>query len=134
MAEFDVQPPEPHLPLATFSGGNQQKSLVAKWFARGPAVMLLDEPTHGVDVGAKKQLFRHVRDAAEAGTGIVVASVEAEDLAQICDRVLVLRHGRVAAELTGGLLTAARIAEQALLGDQAEQTALSHVSTGGPGA
>lgn len=116
MADFKVEPVAAGLPLGTFSGGNQQKSLVAKWFATQPRLLLLDEPTHGVDVGSKKQIFKHLRDSAESGTGIVIASVEAEDLAQVCDRVLVFRDGRVVSELTGSRLTAARIRQQALIG------------------
>ena len=116
MADFKVEPVAARLPLGTFSGGNQQKSLVAKWFATNPRLLLLDEPTHGVDVGSKKQIFKHLRDSAESGTGIVIASVEAEDLAQVCDRVLVFRDGRVVSELTGSRLTAARIRQQALIG------------------
>ncbi len=116
MGRFDVRPMAPDLPLGTFSGGNQQKALVAKWFSRQPRVMLLDEPTHGVDVGAKKQIFQHLRNAAEEGMAALVSSVEAEDLAQMCDRVLVFRYGRVVAELSGTELTATRITEQALMG------------------
>jgi ribose transport system ATP-binding protein len=135
MTDFDVQPVAPDLPLGTFSGGNQQKGLVAKWFARVPAVMLLDEPTHGVDVGAKRQIFRQLRDAAEGGMGVIMASVEAEDLAQICDRVIVLRHGRAVALLRGSELSAARIAEQALLGVQdGDPASSSTTNTGGTAA
>lgn len=130
MGRFEVRPVAPDLPLATFSGGNQQKALVAKWFSRQPSVMLLDEPTHGVDVGAKKQIFQHLRNAAEEGMAILVSSVEAEDLAQICDRVLVFRHGWVVAELSGVELTAVRIAEQALVGGRQE----GGEAVGGPSA
>jgi ribose transport system ATP-binding protein len=79
-----------------------------------PKVLMLDEPTHGVDVGAKRQILQHLHNVAATGTAIVVSSVEAEDLAQLCHRVLVFRHGRVVSELRGTELTAARITEQAL--------------------
>ncbi len=128
MADFGIEPAAPRLPLGTLSGGNQQKGLVAKWFATEPRLMLLDEPTHGVDVGAKKQIFKHLRDAAEAGTGILVASVEAEDLAQVCDRVLVFRHGQVVGELSGPELTSVRIREQTLIGRHSGDEAASQES------
>ncbi|MYI56921.1 MAG: sugar ABC transporter ATP-binding protein [Acidimicrobiia bacterium] len=114
LAEFSVVPPEPERILATFSGGNQQKLLVAKWFESRPAVFLLHEPTHGVDVGSRKIIFQSIRDAAESGTAFIMISTEFEDLAHLCDRVLVFRHGRVAATLTGAELTTERILEQCL--------------------
>jgi ribose transport system ATP-binding protein len=128
MGDFGIQPAAPRQALGTLSGGNQQKALVAKWFATQPRLMLLDEPTHGVDVGAKKQIFQHLRDAAEAGTGILVASVEAEDLAQVCDRVLVFRHGRVVGELSGSELSAARIRQQTLVGHDSGDVATGQAS------
>ena len=124
MDRFQVQPVDAGLPLGTFSGGNQQKSLIAKWFATQPRLLLLDEPTHGVDVGSKREIFKHLRDSAESGTGIVIASVEAEDLAQICDRVLIFRDGRVVSELAGSRLTAGRIRQQTLIGLPASKTAI----------
>ena len=114
LAEFSVVPPEPERILATFSGGNQQKLLVAKWFEARPSVFLLHEPTHGVDVGSRKIIFQSIRDAAESGTAFIMISTEFEDLAHLCDRVLVFRHGRVAATLTGAELTTERILEQCL--------------------
>jgi ribose transport system ATP-binding protein len=119
MDRFDVQPRDPEARMSTFSGGNQQKALLAKWLLRGPGVMLLDEPTHGVDVGARRQIMGLLRHAADGGMSILVASVEADDLVQLCRRVLVMRHGRVVAELAGSTLTATRISEQSQLADQA---------------
>lgn len=114
LAEFSVVPPEPERILATFSGGNQQKLLVAKWFESRPLVFLLHEPTHGVDVGSRKIIFQSIRDAAESGTAFIMVSTEFEDLAHLCDRVLVFRHGRVVAMLSGETLTTERILEQCL--------------------
>jgi ribose transport system ATP-binding protein len=114
MRDFDVRPLESRRQFATFSGGNQQKILIAKWFATGPRVFLLHEPAQGVDVGAKKQIFQHIRDAADAGMSVLFATVEYEDLAHLCDRVYVFRHGRVVSELHGAGLTHERIAEQCL--------------------
>ena len=110
--EFDVRPPAPRQLLRSFSGGNQQKLLLAKWLSAEPVVLLLHEPTQGVDVGAKQQIFRQMREAADAGVAIVVATTEYEDLASLCDRVLVLRDGRRAAELAGPTLTDQRLVEE----------------------
>jgi ribose transport system ATP-binding protein len=112
MHDFQVQPPDPDRVLRTFSGGNQQKTLLAKWLTAEPKVLLLHEPTQGVDVGAKQQIFRLIRDAADAGVAVIVATTEYEDLAGVCNRVLVLREGRRAAELAGANLTQDRLVEE----------------------
>jgi ribose transport system ATP-binding protein len=87
--------------VGQLSGGNRQKVLFGKWLATGPRLLVLHEPTQGVDIGARAQLLRLIRSAAEGGIAVVLASIEAEDLAAVCDRVLVLRQGRVTAELAG---------------------------------
>jgi ribose transport system ATP-binding protein len=119
MREFQVVPPEPTRVFAKLSGGNQQKSLLAKWFATRPRVFLLHEPTQGVDIGAKQQIFGRIRDVADAGGAVLIASVEYEDLAHLCDRVLVFRDGEVVAELGGGDLTEHRIVEQCFASERA---------------
>jgi ribose transport system ATP-binding protein len=116
---FQVVPPEPKRVFATLSGGNQQKALLAKWFATRPQVFLLHEPTQGVDIGAKQQIFTRIRDLAEAGGAVLIASVEYEDLAHLCDRVLVFRDGGVVADLRGDDLNAERIVEQCFATDRA---------------
>lgn len=110
--DFDVDPRDPRRAIATLSGGNQQKALLGKWLSTGSRVLALHEPTQGVDVGARRQIFRRIRAAADAGTAFVMASSEHEDLAHVCDRVLVLRDGRAVAELHGDELTEARIVER----------------------
>ena len=112
LEDFDVRPRDPHRTLSTLSGGNQQKVVVAKWFETQPRVLLLHEPTQGVDVGARAQIFERIRDAAQDGVVVLYASGEWEDLAHLCDRVMVFRDGRVVTELRGGDLTKERIAEQ----------------------
>jgi ribose transport system ATP-binding protein len=87
--------------VGLLSGGNRQKVLFGKWLATGPRLLVLHEPTQGVDVGARAQLLGLIRRAAGSGIAIVMASIEAEDLAAVCDRVLVVRRGRIAAELAG---------------------------------
>ena len=87
--------------VATLSGGNQQKVALAKMLSVDPKVILLDEPTRGVDVGAKAEIHRNLRDLSNAGTGILVISSELPELIGLCDRVLVIREGRVAGEVSG---------------------------------
>jgi ribose transport system ATP-binding protein len=121
LREFQVVPPEPYRVFAKLSGGNQQKALLAKWFATRPRVFLLHEPTQGVDIGAKRQIFGQIRDLAEGGGAVVLASVEYEDLAHLCDRVLVFRDGEVVAELRGADLNTERIVEQCFASEHTER-------------
>ena len=110
--EFDVRPNDPGRNYQSLSGGNQQKALVAKWMQTEPQLLLLHEPTQGVDVGAREQIFRMLSAAAEGGMSILCASSDYEQLAAICDRVLVLGNGRIVRELTGADVAKERIAEQ----------------------
>ena len=110
-AAFDVRPNLPALPLAALSGGNQQKALLAKWLQTKPKLVLLDEPTQGVDVGARQQVYAALDAAGTAGAGIVVASTDFEQLAQICHRVLVFSRGQVVTELNGADVAKDTIAE-----------------------
>jgi ribose transport system ATP-binding protein len=111
LARFAVTPPRGDLPLALLSGGNQQKVLLAKWLLAAPRVLVLHEPTQGVDVGAKRDVFAHLVTLARAGTAVLVSSVEYEDLAHLCHRVHVLRHGRIVATLRRPELSAHAVAE-----------------------
>jgi ribose transport system ATP-binding protein len=99
-------------PLSIFSGGNQQKVLFGKWLSQRPSVFLLDEPTQGVDVGAKADLHRELRTAAADGAAVVISSSDLEELADLCHRVLVLVDGRVTAELSGQELSEASITRE----------------------
>jgi ribose transport system ATP-binding protein len=110
--EYDVRPPDPDRAFSTLSGGNQQKVVLAKWFATNPSVLLLHEPTQGVDVGARAAIFKRIRDAAIDGCAVLLASSEYQDLPHICDRVIVMRSGQAVAELSGAALTHERIVEQ----------------------
>jgi ribose transport system ATP-binding protein len=99
--EFDVQPPRREALLGKLSGGNQQKVLLAKWLALRPNVLILEDPTSGVDPNARATMFRVMREAAQEGVAILFLSTEPDQLAAMCSRVLVLRDGGIAAELTG---------------------------------
>lgn len=108
---FDVRPRDPTLLLQNLSGGNQQKAVMAKWLQLEPRTILLDEPTQGVDVGAREQLFEHLRNAAARGAAIVLASSDFEQLEALCDRVLIFGHGRIAVELRGAQVSKSAIAD-----------------------
>ena len=106
---FDVNPPAPAAEVQQLSGGNQQKVVLARWFHLDKPLVVLEEPTAGVDVGAKRQIYRVLRERADAGTALVVVSTDFEEVATVCTRVLVFRNGLVAAELTGADITVARL-------------------------
>jgi ribose transport system ATP-binding protein len=86
-------------PARSLSGGNQQRMIFGRWMAANPRLLLLDEPTRGVDVGAKAEIYKLIEDTRKEGMAILVASSELEELASICHRIVVLRHGRITAEL-----------------------------------
>jgi ribose transport system ATP-binding protein len=98
---LDIRPPDPDAPFASLSGGNQQKVVLGKWLRMQPRVLLLDEPTQGVDVGAKAIILDLAREAASAGAAVVIASSDDAELCDCCDRVLVIRDGRIAGALGG---------------------------------
>jgi ribose transport system ATP-binding protein len=121
MRTFDVRPNDPSLPYGALSGGNQQKALLAKWFQTAPRLLVLDEPTQGVDVGARQQIFELIRAAVEEhGMHVLCASSDYEQLAVLCDRVIVFGRGRVWRELVGEELTKDRIVEQSYAAMAAE--------------
>jgi ribose transport system ATP-binding protein len=99
--KLDIRPPDPHKTVGTLSGGNQQKVLLGKWLAGKPDLLVMHEPTQAVDVGARSDIIEAIREAARDGCGVVISSVDAADLAVLCDRVVVFRDGKVVAELTG---------------------------------
>ncbi|MFB7270112.1 sugar ABC transporter ATP-binding protein [Streptomyces sp. NPDC056244] len=99
----------PHQKVGELSGGNQQKVLLARWLAMQPKVMLLDEPTRGIDVGAKAEVRRLIDELADEGLGVVLISSDMEELIEGSDRVVVLKDGAVVAELTGTEVTEERL-------------------------
>jgi len=129
LQRFDVRPPDPRVNYQSLSGGNQQKAMLAKWLQTKPALLLLHEPTQGVDVGARQQIFALTREAAAAGSAVICVSTDYEQLAAVCDRVVVFGRGRVARELVGGEIAKERIAEQCFRAG--ETVAGSHLDAGG---
>ncbi|MDH6629722.1 ribose transport system ATP-binding protein [Streptomyces sp. LBL] len=93
--ELSLRPDNPDVPVRTLSGGNQQKAVLARWLLRGCRVLLLDEPTRGVDVGARAELYAVVRRLANDGLAVLLVSSEVPEVLGLADRVLVLREGRV---------------------------------------
>ncbi len=114
MHRASIVPVEPDRQLSTFSGGNQQKLLFSKWFRLNPIILILDEPTQGVDVGAVHDLYQLIRHGADNGLAVLLLSSEWDDLARICHRVLILDRGRNVKELRGHELTADNIAKAVL--------------------
>jgi ribose transport system ATP-binding protein len=107
---FDVRPRDSALPLGFLSGGNQQKVVLAKWFQRNPVLILLDEPTQGVDVGAREQVYAAIRRMTESGACVLCASSDYEQFTMIADRVIIFGRGRIAAELAAHEITKSAIA------------------------
>src|SRR5262249_27654483 len=99
MELVDIRPRRPELKASALSGGNQQKVILAKWLARRGCRLLLDEPTQGIDVAAKVQIHALIRDVVTRGGGALIHSSDLGELARLCDRVLAVRQGRIAAAL-----------------------------------
>lgn len=124
--EFDEQSTALHIKygrhddlITSLSGGNQQKVVLAKWLSAGPKVLILDNPTQGVDVGAKEEIYDIILRLAKAGVAILVLSSEAQEIIRVCDRTLVMYHGSIQGELVGDAMN--------------EQT-IMHMATGGSDA
>lgn len=92
-------------PVGLLSGGNQQKVVIGRWLLRLPKILILDEPTRGVDIGARADIHRLIRDLAVRGMAVIVVSSEPDELPDLCDRVLVMAEGRIVRELTGAGIT-----------------------------
>ncbi|KAF1020542.1 MAG: Arabinose import ATP-binding protein AraG [Paracidovorax wautersii] len=105
--QFDVNPPAPQADVQNLSGGNQQKVVLARWINLQLPLLILEEPTAGVDVGAKRQIYDILREQANAGVCVLVVSTDFEEVANVCTRALVFRDGHVANELTGDALSVA---------------------------
>jgi ribose transport system ATP-binding protein len=114
LIDFGVRQADPRLHAGALSGGNQQKLLLAKWLQLDPTLLLLHEPTRGADVGARAEISTILRRLADAGAAVMCASGDHEELALICDRVLIFRGGMIRAELAGAEVGAAEITAHCL--------------------
>jgi ABC-type sugar transport system ATPase subunit len=113
IADLDVRTSHHDLRVSMLSGGNQQKLVIGKWLASAPKLLILDEPTRGVDVGAKQQVHERIHDLASRGTSVLVVSSDLPELITLTDRIYVMCEGRVTGELSGDGITANRILELA---------------------
>ncbi len=109
-----IKTAKPSSPAQSLSGGNQQKIVLGKWVYRQPRLFLLDEPTRGVDVGAKEEVHRMIRTLARSGSAILLISSDMPEILQLSDRILVLCQGRIRGEVTGSQATAEQLLEWAL--------------------
>jgi len=101
LRQFKIKLASPHLPFSTLSGGSQQKALIGRWVGSGPQILLLQEPTAGVDIGASQDIIAILRDFARTGGTVIFSSEQYEDVASMSDRVLVFRGGKIVSSLSG---------------------------------
>ena len=106
---LEIRTASERTPIGTLSGGNQQKAVIGRWLYAGSELLLLDEPTRGVDVESKGQIYAIIREIAAAGAGVIFVSSEVEELPRVCDRALVLRGGRIAEEVASADMNADRL-------------------------
>ncbi|KLT18116.1 ABC transporter [Neobacillus vireti] len=116
---LDVRPAHPHRAAGDLSGGNQQKVVIGKWLSTKPQILIIDEPTNGIDIGAKTEIHKLLRKLAAEGLGIIVISSELPEVLAVSDRILVMRHGKIAGELDIAEATQENIMNYALLGSKA---------------
>ena len=116
--------------IRAFSGGNQQKVVIARWLLGAADIFLFDEPTQGIDVGAREQVYEVIRELASDGAGIIVVSSEAEELARLCSTVHLMRDGAVVQTLTGDEVTESAISLAIVAGDIEIPAAVPSAGTG----
>ena len=115
---FHITPQDAALPITSLSGGNQQKAMLSRWIAGGKQLILLDEPTRGVDVGAKQEIYDNLRALANQGIGIIIFSSETEELMSASDRILIMRMGRIVKELVTAKTTTAEILRYSIASEE----------------
>ena len=100
VAKLNIKPPLLDRAMKDFSGGNQQKTVIAKWLDNTPELLILDEPTQGVDVGAKQEIYAIIKELADSGVSIIVVSSEMEEILGLCDRIMVMHEGQIRGEFS----------------------------------
>lgn len=111
---LSIKPPYPDMAVKDLSGGNQQRVVIAKWLATNPKVLIIDEPTNGIDVGAKREIHKLLRELATKGIGIIMISSELPEVLAISDKILVMRRGRIVATFDGSKATQEDIMNKAV--------------------
>jgi ribose transport system ATP-binding protein len=119
--QFAIKALNDNILISALSGGNQQKVVLARWLRRRPRLLLLDEPTQGVDVGAREDVYASVRREVDRGMAAIVVSSDFEELAQVCNRVAILRDGRITGEVSGADLDRHRLTELVLATQEAAE-------------
>jgi ribose transport system ATP-binding protein len=102
---LNVKPADPDVPVGNLSGGNQQKVVVGKWLIRDLKLLIVDEPTVGIDIGAKEEMYQTIQRLAEAGVAVIIVSSDLPELTRLSDRIIVLRKGKIIKEFSEGLVT-----------------------------
>ncbi|WP_300003880.1 sugar ABC transporter ATP-binding protein [uncultured Cedecea sp.] len=114
MSDLNLRPLDIEKTIGTLSGGNQQKVIIGRWIAADAKVFLFDEPTRGIDIGAKSEIYNLIEKLAKSGKAIIVVSSEMTEIIRISDRVLVMREGKITKELSGQMITEENIARFAI--------------------
>ena len=128
-ASLDLRPADPTRPVRTLSGGNQQKAVVGRWLLKECRVLLLDEPTRGVDVGARSELYQLVRRLAASGVAVLLVSSEVPEVLGLADRVLVMREGRVVQESPAAELDESKVLDLVMSGSAVTDPELEGITT-----
>ncbi|TFG61662.1 MAG: sugar ABC transporter ATP-binding protein, partial [Spirochaetales bacterium] len=115
---LSIKTPSCHASVQNLSGGNQQKVLLAKWLMTKPEILILDEPTIGIDIGTKHEIRKLILGMAESGISVILITSELEELEKLCSRVLVMFRGRIVSELTGKLINKKEILKAAMGGNK----------------
>ena len=115
--ELEIKVPNVNAPCSSLSGGNQQKVVVGNWLNTSPKIMLYDEPSRGIDVNAKQQIFEIMWAQARKGVSTLFVSTELEELLEVCHRILIMRHGRIAGEVNPDTVNVNELYELCMRGD-----------------
>jgi ribose transport system ATP-binding protein len=118
-ARVGLSPNDPTLSIESLSGGNQQKVVVGRWLDTGRRLLIAEDPTAGVDVGAKAEIYHLLFNALASGMGVLVVSTDFEEIANICHRAIVFSRGQMVAELSGDALSTETLIQAASAADQA---------------
>ena len=124
MRDLNLRPLAIERPIGQFSGGNQQKAIIGRWIAAGARILLFDEPTRGIDVGAKAEIYALIERLAAEGRSMIVVSSELPEILRVADRVLVMREGRIA-----GVLERDGLSEEAIVALAVPQSSPSPTSS-----
>jgi ABC-type sugar transport system ATPase subunit len=113
---LDIRPADPEKPVKFFSGGNQQKIVVAKWLCSNAELYIFDEPTRGIDVGAKAGIYQIIADLTQKGCGIIICSSETPEILGMCNKIIIMKRKRIEAVLSSGEADIAGILSKSLGG------------------